>query len=522
MSKQKVGYSYLIDRFSLSAKPNEIGCFSSGKVNSKMSDGNEILIPNSSRPDDTIAGHLEFALKNEVVNLSVLSSLFDVDGIDHDIADWLRRRPTSAYARRAAFLFEWLTETSLDVPSSGSGNYVDLVDPDSILVTSNPVKIKRFRVNNNLIGNRWFCPIVRKTDIINTMISDDLGKDLDDIKSQYDDSSWYRANEFFALSETRSSLKIEREEPSESKLRRFFRALHQAGRGKIDKDWLVGIQNSVTTVKEGNYRSIQNWLGSFGLVNQHIDHIPPAPKDLPVLMDAWFDFINKGMADKSVNPIALASMASFGFVYLHPFLDGNGRTHRYLLHDILSRTEFTPNETMLPVSHYLLENLQSYDKVLRAESSKIIDRIDYTVGGMDRDFGQEFNDTVTIHSGHDKRLYAYWDATKSVELVYQAISHVVRNDMVNELNFLRNYDKADKSVNEEIDLKQKDRHLLILLISQNDFHLSKSKRKKFPELSDEDIIKIEGLVRASFDDFEMPDVSEQPVSTKSETYSCDE
>jgi Fic family protein len=36
------------------------------------------------------------------------------------------------------------------------------------------------------------------------------------------------------------------------------------------------------------------------------------------------------------------------FVYIHPFDDGNGRLHRYLIHHVLSRTRFTPAGLVLP------------------------------------------------------------------------------------------------------------------------------------------------------------------------------
>ncbi len=35
-------------------------------------------------------------------------------------------------------------------------------------------------------------------------------------------------------------------------------------------------------------------------------------------------------------------VVGFGFVFLHPFEDGNGRLHRYLIHHVLSARQFTP------------------------------------------------------------------------------------------------------------------------------------------------------------------------------------
>jgi Fic family protein len=43
-----------------------------------------------------------------------------------------------------------------------------------------------------------------------------------------------------------------------------------------------------------------------------------------------------------IDPVVYA--AAFGFVFIHPFIDGNGRLHRYLLHEELSTLGFTPGQ----------------------------------------------------------------------------------------------------------------------------------------------------------------------------------
>jgi len=53
-------------------------------------------------------------------------------------------------------------------------------------------------------------------------------------------------------------------------------------------------------------------------------------------------------------------MGSFGYVYVYPFEDGNGRTHRFLIHDILVRNKVVPNETILPVSAQILIQMEHY------------------------------------------------------------------------------------------------------------------------------------------------------------------
>ena len=48
-----------------------------------------------------------------------------------------------------------------------------------------------------------------------------------------------------------------------------------------------------------------------------------------------------------------APMDSF---FCTPFEDGNGRIHRFLIHNILARQGFTPEGVMFPISAPMLKN----------------------------------------------------------------------------------------------------------------------------------------------------------------------
>ena len=59
--------------------------------------------------------NLKFALRYEPIDLSVYHALFKV--LESELLEgWIRQEPTSAYARRAWFLYEALTGNILDVP----------------------------------------------------------------------------------------------------------------------------------------------------------------------------------------------------------------------------------------------------------------------------------------------------------------------------------------------------------------------------------------------------------------------
>ena len=51
-----------------------------------------------------------------------------------------------------------------------------------------------------------------------------------------------------------------------------------------------------------------------------------------------------------VDAVVLASLVSFGFVFAHPFMDGNGRLSRYLWHKVACSDPRLSNGLVLPVS----------------------------------------------------------------------------------------------------------------------------------------------------------------------------
>ncbi|USX20367.1 hypothetical protein NHH82_31830 [Oxalobacteraceae bacterium OTU3REALA1] len=54
-----------------------------------------------------------------------------------------------------------------------------------------------------------------------------------------------------------------------------------------------------------------------------------------------------------------------------PFEDGNGRIHRFLIHDFLGRDGFVPAGMVLPISAYMLHHPEEYDQVLESYSKPL-------------------------------------------------------------------------------------------------------------------------------------------------------
>src|SRR5690606_4042457 len=114
-------------------------------------------------PEASLSGQLQFALRYEGVNLQVLALLFEQAG-ERELNEWLTGTPASSYARRACFLYEWLTGRALPVADvvPAKTRYVPALEPEQQFAAKGR-RSERFKVLDNLPGNPNFCPLVRRT-----------------------------------------------------------------------------------------------------------------------------------------------------------------------------------------------------------------------------------------------------------------------------------------------------------------------------------------------------------------------
>ena len=83
----------------------------------------------------------------------------------------------------------------------------------------------------------------------------------------------------------------------------------------------------------GRLRTLQNWIGGSAYNPCSAEFVPPPPDAVAGLMDDLLAFCN----DDSLPALAQAAIAHAQFETIHPFVDGNGRTGRVLIHLVLRR-----------------------------------------------------------------------------------------------------------------------------------------------------------------------------------------
>ncbi len=443
------------------------------------------LYPRVHAVDDSAVSHLKFALRYEAFDLGlIVEALKRIPG--GELEAWIQAEPTGTFSRRAWFFYETFTGGTLAVPAVSTGNYVDALDPELFFVSSRR-NSPRHRVVDNLLGGPGFCPTVRWTKALEAHVATDLHAMVRRLTEAVDPAVLKRAVTYLYTKETRSSFEIEGEVVSLSRSERFVAALKDAGGFRPTKPGLIDLQNQIVDPRYAatDWRAVQNYVGeSLVGYRQKIHYVCPRPGDVPALMASWEAMTDRLAADENVHPVIAAALAAFGFVFIHPFEDGNGRIHRFLVHSLLSRKGLSPEGIIFPISASILRDTARYDAALEAFSEPIKPFIDYAV---DSDGEMEVrNETL--------RLYSTFDATVLVEYLFERVIDTVQTDLRDELEFIRTYDRAMKAVVEQIDMPSQKASLFVRLCLQNNGRLSNNKRAKFPELSDADVARLEHAI----------------------------
>lgn len=444
-------------------------------------------------PEANALSHLEFYIKYDDINLDFLKAVFERLTAD-EITDYIKRKPKGRYERRIGMLFEFLTGKEIPVPDLGRENYIDLLDNGNY-VTGKITKIPRWNINNNLLGSKEFCPIIRKTKRLESALQEDFQKLIDEVIKEFPKEIFYRAVNYLYTKETRSSYQIEKEKPSPERVHRFVTLLEKAGEQPIEmllsEKNLTTLQNEIVDPRYSakGFRDFQNYIGQTAYNFREIVHyICPPPQFINSIMDGLLSTAKKS---EGVHPVIRATLIAFGFVFAHPFDDGNGRLHRFLIHDTLTRGKLVQKGMIIPVSAHMVNHIKEYDTALEAYSSPLMSKIKYEM--------KEDNSMSVLNPADVEGYFRYPDLTEQAIYLAKTIKGTITEDIYWEMDFLVKYDDAKSAIQEIVDMPDRHIDMMIKFLYQNRGELATRKRKHFTELTDDEIGKMENAFKEIFD-----------------------
>lgn len=485
-----VGYGAIIEVFKLAVPiPNKLSFVSS--KNRQFENDEWKVYPASYLPDENLYKQLIFALKYEGVNLLLFKKLFEVLS-SIEMEEMIQLENLGQYSRRIWFLYEWLTGKKLNIPDLKTGNLVSVID-EKLQYAIDGVSSPRHKVINNLPGNQDFCPLIRKTEKLEKYIESNIRQEKSNYLNRVHKDILQRASSFLLLKDSKASFSIEGENPRNNRAARWGIAIGQAGKNELSIAELNRLQQLVIEndrfVKMG-IRIQHGFIGERDRETQEPipDHISAKHENLEQLMAGLLQ-TQKVLTESRMDPVLVAAKIAFGFVFIHPFVDGNGRLHRYIIHHILSQTGYTEQGIIFPVSASILTHIEDYAKTLESYSHPILNFIDWKAS--------ENNNVKILNDTLD--YYRYFDATVQAEFLFYCVNDTLVNVIPSEVEYLKKFDEFKRFIDNKFEMPDNMISLLVGFLEQGNGKLSKrAKSDEFNKLTIDEISSIEKQFQSVF------------------------
>ena len=419
---------------------------------------------------------------------------------------WIAAEPTGQYARRAGFLYEYLTGRQLAFPGVATGNYVTALDEKTYLTASQPVNNPRWRVRDNLPGTRDYCPLVLRTARVRQAEQYDCAQHLADLEVEFGADVLQRSAVWLTIKESRASFAIEHEEQHVDRVRRFAAVMEQrCGQYEepLSEGALGALQAQILGPRATRYgvRRSPVFVGEVDGFTEVVHYIAPHWNDAPALLSGLREFASR---TAGASALVRAAVLSFGFVYIHPMSDGNGRISRFLINDVLRRDKAIPAPFVLPVSATIISsivNRRGYDQVLELFSRPLMRK--YAEAWR---FGAEQVAEDGVH--YNLQFDAYQDAlpawrypdmTDHVEYLAEVVQTTIEQEMRKEANYLRNLRMARERIKMVIEGPDGDIDHILRSVRDNGGKVSNKLLREFPILADKALTnEVEAIIQAVF------------------------
>jgi hypothetical protein len=120
---------------------------------------------------------------------------------------------------------------------------------------------------------------------------------------------------------------------------------------------------------------------------------------------------------QAFDPISITAILTISFTLIHPLRDGNGRTHRLMIHYLLEQFDVV-DSWLIPVSVIILHDntrTSANNKVLNEVSDPLVRRTKY-----------RFEDGELLIENATRVFFETWDATGAVEYMFHLMDKATR------------------------------------------------------------------------------------------------
>lgn len=496
-ASQFVGGAWLMDRYGLElVMPLPVLSRIGGRRSTQVVDSitTETFVE-TMRPGASLRGHLTFHLKHEVPHLELLTRLFAV--VDpQELSDWVQDEPGGQYAKRAGFLFEWLTGRELALRVEPAGGYVDVIDTQKLVAASpgRAVPCRRWRVRDNLPGTPAFCPMVRQSPQAQQAMALDVSGLLQELALEFGEDVLMRSAVWMTLRESKSSFAIEGEADQSDRIARFADVLARCtgqGDGPLDQATLAQLQSDIlgkrTSLQQFGVRQSPVFVGEVVRFQEVVHYVAPPAQDMHAMLQGLATFLERTQGQSAV---MRSAVAAFGFVYVHPLADGNGRVHRFLINDVLRRDGVVPDPMILPISSLISSDQaerRAYDRILDVVSRPLMGALagQYEFASNHHVWPDGIRSNFVCHGDEVARpAWRHLDLTRHVIYLSDVLERTIREDMREESRYLRSHAQARAAIKDVVEMPDAQIDRVIRSVQANRGQLTHALSKEIALLSE--------------------------------------
>jgi len=303
-----------------------------------------------------------------------------------------------------------------------------------------------------------------------------------------------RSAVWLTLRESRASFSIEGEGNQVSRVQRFADVMaRRLGQGTVplSADVLAELQQEIlgrrTSLGQFGLRQSPVFVGETVRYQDIVHYVAPPAADVAAMLEGLRVFLDRTQGQPAV---MRSAVVAFGFVYIHPLADGNGRVHRFLINDILRRDGVVPDAMILPVSSLIADDAQvrrRYDQVLDGVSRPLMSLVREHV-----DFARKpivYPDGVSSNfcfSGETLAcpVWRYPDLGPHVCFLADVLGETLATKMWEESRYLQLHARARAALKEIVEMPDAQADRVIRSLQQNDGVLSNVLAREIPILAE--------------------------------------
>lgn len=139
----------------------------------------------------------------------------------------------------------------------------------------------------------------------------------------------------------------------------------------------------------GRFRKNDDIVVENGITHETV-HIPPTYTEIPSFVKSLCDFFNETHSKVFIHPIIRGIIIHFMIAYVHPFVDGNGRTARAMFYWYMLRQGYWLTEYM-SISRVIAKSKKAYEKSFLYAEADMLDIgyfVNYNLGVLEKSFKQ--------------------------------------------------------------------------------------------------------------------------------------